>query len=211
MTISKPRTIGLMVVAASMLVVLIHSNGLIAAEPRPGTEEVAKDTKERSQLILRDDFDGKLTLNWKPVRFDHTHLSVTKNPGKLTITTQQGSIFGDETHDAYGEGVQAKNLFLIENPFFSFIIQQHSDDCIFLSFRSVVPGSVATRHQATPAQVALAWLLRQERLIVIPKAGTLKHVRENRAALDVQLTDADLAELDREFPRPTRKKPLEML
>ena len=72
-------------------------------------------------------------------------------------------------------------------------------------------GSVAERHGATTAQVALAWLLRQPDVLVIPKAGTVAHVEENRAAADLALTDADLAELDRAFPAPTRKVPLEML
>jgi diketogulonate reductase-like aldo/keto reductase len=71
--------------------------------------------------------------------------------------------------------------------------------------------SVATRHQASPAQVALAWALRRENLIAIPKAGTVAHVRENRAALDLTLTNEDLADLDRAFPPPTRSQPLEML
>ena len=44
---------------------------------------------------------------------------------------------------------------------------------------------VAARHGATPAQVALAWLLRQKDLMVIPKATSLAHVRENRAAVDL--------------------------
>jgi diketogulonate reductase-like aldo/keto reductase len=70
---------------------------------------------------------------------------------------------------------------------------------------------VAARHGATPAQVALAWLLRQEGLFVIPKAGQLDHVRENRGALDLRLTDADLRALDRAFPPPTDPVPLEML
>ncbi|WP_043713226.1 aldo/keto reductase [Symbiobacterium thermophilum] len=70
---------------------------------------------------------------------------------------------------------------------------------------------VAARHGATPAQVALAWLLRQKDVMVIPKAGRPEHVRENRAALDLELTAEDLAELDRAFPSPTRKVPLEML
>ncbi|HEY0351618.1 MAG TPA: aldo/keto reductase [Gemmatimonadales bacterium] len=70
---------------------------------------------------------------------------------------------------------------------------------------------VATRHGATPAQVALAWLLRQELLCAIPKAGTPEHVRENRAALQVRLTDQDLTELDRAFPPPDGPRPLEML
>jgi diketogulonate reductase-like aldo/keto reductase len=70
---------------------------------------------------------------------------------------------------------------------------------------------VAARHGATPAQVALAWLLRQDGMIVIPKATRPEHVRENRAALDVRLSDADLAELDRAFPPPKGRTPLGML
>ncbi len=75
------------------------------------------------------------------------------------------------------------------------------------------PGleNVAARHGATPAQAALAWLLRQDGLMVIPRAGTPEHVRENRAALDLRLTKMDLAELERAFPPPTEKRPLEML
>jgi diketogulonate reductase-like aldo/keto reductase len=70
--------------------------------------------------------------------------------------------------------------------------------------------SVASRHGATPAQVALAWLLRQGGVVVIPKASHAAHVRENRAALDLTLTDEDLTELDRAFPPPRRKMPLGM-
>lgn len=70
---------------------------------------------------------------------------------------------------------------------------------------------VAARLNATPAQVALAWVLRQEGVVAIPKTGRLEHVRENRGALDLQLTPADLAELDEAFPPPTRKKPLEII
>jgi diketogulonate reductase-like aldo/keto reductase len=70
---------------------------------------------------------------------------------------------------------------------------------------------IAARHQATPVQVALVWVLHQENLIAIPKAGTAAHVRENRAALDLTLTDEDLSDLDRAFPPPTRSQPLEMI
>ncbi len=70
---------------------------------------------------------------------------------------------------------------------------------------------VAARHGATAAQVALAWILRQGDIMVIPKASRPEHVRENRAALDLTLTAEDLAELDRAFPPPTRKVPLEVL
>jgi diketogulonate reductase-like aldo/keto reductase len=70
---------------------------------------------------------------------------------------------------------------------------------------------VAERHRATAAQVGLAWLLRQDRVIAIPKASTPEHVRENRAALDITLTPEDLATLDHAFPPPTRAEPLAML
>lgn len=72
-------------------------------------------------------------------------------------------------------------------------------------------AEIGSRHQATSAQIALAWLLRQGDLMVIPKAGSVEHVRENRAALDLRLTEADLAELDRAFPPPTRPRKLQML
>jgi diketogulonate reductase-like aldo/keto reductase len=77
--------------------------------------------------------------------------------------------------------------------------------------RDRVLTGVAIRHRATPAQIALAWVLRQEDMMVIPKATTLEHVRENRAALDIALTERDLAELDRAFPPPKGPRPLELL
>ncbi len=71
--------------------------------------------------------------------------------------------------------------------------------------------SVAVRLNVTPAQIALAWLLQQNGLIAIPRAGTPAHVQENRAALDLHLTEQDLAALDHAFPPPTGPRPLEML
>lgn len=70
---------------------------------------------------------------------------------------------------------------------------------------------VASRHEATTAQVALAWLLRKPATIVIPKATNAVHLRENFAALDLELTDDDVAVLDRAFPPPEKKYALEML
>jgi diketogulonate reductase-like aldo/keto reductase len=71
--------------------------------------------------------------------------------------------------------------------------------------------TIAARHGATPAQVALAYLLRQDRVITIPKAGTAGHARENYAALGVALKQQDLDELDRAFPPPKSAQPLAML
>ncbi|MBZ9731918.1 aldo/keto reductase [Mesorhizobium sp. CA18] len=71
--------------------------------------------------------------------------------------------------------------------------------------------AVAARHNATAAQIALAWIMMQDGVIAIPKAGRQEHVRQNAAALDIALTAEDLAELDRAFPPPTRKRGLEMI
>jgi diketogulonate reductase-like aldo/keto reductase len=70
---------------------------------------------------------------------------------------------------------------------------------------------VADRLNAKPAQVALAWVLRQAGTIAIPRAGTLEHVREDRAALELHLTEEDMKALDGAFPPPSRKRPLEIL
>jgi diketogulonate reductase-like aldo/keto reductase len=72
-------------------------------------------------------------------------------------------------------------------------------------------ADVARRHGATPAQIALAWVLRTEDVNAIPRAGTPDHVRENVAALDLQLTQADMIVLDGAFPPPRHKVPLEVL
>ena len=72
-------------------------------------------------------------------------------------------------------------------------------------------SGVAERHGVTPFQVALAWVLRDPNVIAIPKAGTEAHVREMRSAAELQLTAEDLAQIDRDFPPPTRKTPLAML
>ena len=70
---------------------------------------------------------------------------------------------------------------------------------------------IANRHDATPAQVGLAWVLRRDKIIAIPGSGSPEHTRENRAALDIRLTERDLKELDRAFPPPNGPRPLEML
>jgi diketogulonate reductase-like aldo/keto reductase len=70
---------------------------------------------------------------------------------------------------------------------------------------------IAHAYSATPAQIALAWVLRNDGVIAIPKAGTADHVKQNLAALDIALSASDLAALDRAFPPPTTKRPLEMI
>ncbi|WP_242392511.1 aldo/keto reductase [Anaeromyxobacter oryzisoli] len=70
---------------------------------------------------------------------------------------------------------------------------------------------VGRRHGATAVQVALAWAIRGGGVCAIPEARTPAHVRENRAALELLLGPEDLAALDRAFPPPARKVPLEII
>jgi diketogulonate reductase-like aldo/keto reductase len=77
--------------------------------------------------------------------------------------------------------------------------------------KNAVLTKIAKAHDATPAQIALAWVLRQPDIIAIPKASTEAHVRENAASLKIKLTKEDLIDLDREFPPPKSKKSLPIL
>ena len=70
---------------------------------------------------------------------------------------------------------------------------------------------IAKAHQATVAQICLAFLISRPGVIVIPKTGMPERVRENRATVEVSLTDEDFAALDRIFPPPRQKMPLEMI
>jgi diketogulonate reductase-like aldo/keto reductase len=70
---------------------------------------------------------------------------------------------------------------------------------------------IATRHKATAAQIALAWVVGHPGVCAIPEAGTPGHVRENARAAQVKLGEDDLLELDAAFPPPSRPIPLEVL
>lgn len=69
---------------------------------------------------------------------------------------------------------------------------------------------IATQHNATPTQIALSWLLHQDNVLSIPKATNPAHVKENCAALDIQLTEQELQKLDLTFKPPVRKMSLAM-
>ena len=77
--------------------------------------------------------------------------------------------------------------------------------------RNAALKKIAQSHDATPAQIALAWVLRQPDVIAILKASTEAHVRDNAASLKIKLTKEDLIDLDREFPPPKSKRRLPVL
>jgi len=72
-------------------------------------------------------------------------------------------------------------------------------------------GAVAKRLEVDPGQVALAWVLRNENVMAIPKATSREHVLANRAAADIHLDRAALDVLEQSFPAPRRKRPLDVI
>jgi diketogulonate reductase-like aldo/keto reductase len=70
--------------------------------------------------------------------------------------------------------------------------------------------AIAEKHDATPAQVALAWVLRHDDVCAIPKAAIHEHVRENAGALELRLDGEDMKLLEDEFPPPQEPAPLEI-
>ena len=70
---------------------------------------------------------------------------------------------------------------------------------------------VANAHHATPRQVALAFLAREEVVFGIPKASSADHVAENAAAGDLILSESEIAALNAAFPRGPKPRSLPML
>jgi diketogulonate reductase-like aldo/keto reductase len=71
--------------------------------------------------------------------------------------------------------------------------------------------AVAVRHGVEPAAVALAWILRHDGMIAVPKAARLNHLSANAAAADLLLDDDDLTQLDTAYPPPAGASPLRMI
>lgn len=75
------------------------------------------------------------------------------------------------------------------------------------------PGlaAMAADRGVTSAPLALAWLLARDGVLGIPRAGSIAHVRDNQAALDLTLSEAEQRHLDARFTPPCGPQPLAML
>lgn len=96
----------------------IRADGAAAGEETTATQGQRSEKKAEAGAEARafDGFDGRLGLQWKPLRRDPTHVSLTKSPGMLIITTQHGSIhLGAERNRQRGTPA-AKNIYLVDNP-----------------------------------------------------------------------------------------------
>jgi diketogulonate reductase-like aldo/keto reductase len=71
-------------------------------------------------------------------------------------------------------------------------------------------AKVAKRHEATPAQIMLAWCLRHPHVLAVPKSSNPQRLAENARAAALSLSAEDLAEIDRDFPAPKQAEPLAM-
>ncbi|WP_353181291.1 aldo/keto reductase [Bosea sp. (in: a-proteobacteria)] len=74
-----------------------------------------------------------------------------------------------------------------------------------------VLAEIATAHGATPRQVALAFLTRRPAVFAIPKAGSVAHVEDNAGALNLALSEDDIARIDAAFPRGRKPSSLPMI
>ncbi|MCY0094364.1 aldo/keto reductase [Hoeflea ulvae] len=72
-------------------------------------------------------------------------------------------------------------------------------------------GRMAGQMGVSPAQLALAFLLGRDNVIAIPKSSSPERVADNRASAAIELTEAQTAELDRLFPPPRSRQPLQMI
>jgi diketogulonate reductase-like aldo/keto reductase len=70
---------------------------------------------------------------------------------------------------------------------------------------------IAQQKGISVAQVLLAWVIRQQGVLAIPKASSVAHVQQNAAALSINLTDEELSIIDRAFPAPQSKTALDVV
>jgi diketogulonate reductase-like aldo/keto reductase len=71
--------------------------------------------------------------------------------------------------------------------------------------------TIAKRRGASPRQVALSFLTRENEVFAIPKASVPEHAADNAGAGDLVLSDEDIASLDKAFPRGAKPRSLPML
>jgi len=104
-------------------------------------------------------------------------------------------------------------------PAFDLLPWQQSRGFVTMAYSPIDQGAllqhdalrqIAARRNASPASLAIAWLVAQEGVMAIPKATSALHLRDNMEALSLTLSAHETAELDRAFPPPRRKAPLSM-
>jgi len=151
--------------------------------------------------------DGKI-LSWGVSNFDADDLQEIHDAGKGKIACNQVLYHLKERAiehsvipwcEAHGVTVTAYSPF------------GHSDFPSARSEGGQVLQRIADAHGATPRQVALAFLTRAPSVVTIPKASSAAHAAENAAAGGLTLTAAEIAQIDKAFPRGREPSHLPMI
>jgi diketogulonate reductase-like aldo/keto reductase len=197
--------------------------------PHNASREGAVAACERSLKRLRTDYIDLYLLHWRG------RVPLTETMEGFMGLHQAGKIryYGVSNFDRAdmqelwsvpgGSGIAANQLLYnltrrgIEHGLVPWLREQHVPIMAYSPIeqarliRNPTLVDFAQANGMTPAQAALAWLLSHEDVIAIPKTSRRERLKENVGALDHHLTAAQLEELDRLFPPPTRPDRLEML
>lgn len=77
-------------------------------------------------------------------------------------------------------------------------------------YENKILKKIAENHNATISQILLSFVMRYDNIIPIPRSGNKDHVIENSKSVNIQLSEEELSEIDKEFPKPSHKVPLEL-
>lgn len=210
--------------------VFLVSKVLPSNASRAGTIKAA----ERSLARLRTDRMDCYLLHWRgghPLEDTVDALEQLRKDGKILSWGVSNFDADDlqEIHDVAGKGRIACNQVLyhlkeraIEHSVIPWCEAHgvtvtayspfgHSDFPSARSEGGLVLQQIADAHGATPRQVALAFLTRAPSVVTIPKASSAEHAAENAAAGGLTLTAAEIAQIDKAFPRGREPSHLPMI
>ncbi|MGN6159367.1 MAG: aldo/keto reductase [Devosia sp.] len=183
---------------------------------------------ERSLKRLRTDRIDLYLLHWPsthPLSETIAAFEAVRRDGKVRYWGVSNFDVDDmeKTLAAGGEAVAANQVLYnltrrgVEFDLFPWLAERHVPVMAYSPVeqgrlaRNAALERIATAHNATAAQIAIAFTLLRPDVISIPKATSLEHVRENAVAADIVLSESDREVLDAAFPPPKRKRGLEMI
>ncbi len=166
-----------------------------------------RETCSAMQALVAD----KCIAHWGVSNFDTDDMEQV-----LAVQNEPGAAHGDAMGCAANQVYYSLSA---RGPEFGLLPWQRAHRIALMAYSPIDQGALAAepvlsavgnRHRASAAQVALAWILAQDGVVAIPKAVRETHLRENLAAAEIELTAKDMAELQRRFPPPRRKKSLQV-
>ncbi len=197
--------------------------------PQNATRRGVIEACEKSLRRLKTDYLDLYLLHWRgtiPLRETLEAFQILKKAGKILdygVSNFDVNEMEEATLLEGGNEIVVNQILynlLRRGIEWDLIPWSHTHKVLLMAYSPIEQGklldhpmlkTIAARHRATPAQIALAWVLQQKGMVVIPKSGSVAHVKENVAALEIKLTKDDNRELNQSFPFPTHQMPLETL